>query len=56
MSSPAQLRHASDVIFHTVNLRLALTDPDRQRAKETAMSKRLRCRLRWHRWTIEKDW
>jgi hypothetical protein len=52
MPPSAQLQHASGVLSHVVTLRLALTDPDQQLAKEAAMAKEKdwRCRLRLHHW------
>jgi hypothetical protein len=50
MSSSAQLHHASGVLSRVVTLRAALTDPDGQLAKEAAMAKNWRCRVRLHRW------
>ena len=56
MTPAEQLHHATGVLSRIWTLRMALTEPARLTHKEATMAKPLRCRLRLHRWRIEKDY
>jgi hypothetical protein len=56
MTPAEQRRHASGVLTRVWTLRVALTEPERLMAKEATMAKPWRCRLRLHRWHIQKDY
>ena len=50
MTPSDQLNHATGVLSHVWTLRAALAEPARLMAKEDAMAKSWRCRIRLHRW------
>jgi hypothetical protein len=50
MTPAEQLHHATGVLSRVWTLRVALNEPARLIAKEEAMAKRWRCRIRFHRW------
>jgi hypothetical protein len=50
MTPAEQLHHATGVLSRVWTLRVALNEPARLTAKETAMVKHWRCRVRVHRW------
>jgi hypothetical protein len=56
MTPSEQLHHATGVLSRVWTLRVALNEPERLISKEATMAKPLRCRLRLHRWRIEKDY
>jgi hypothetical protein len=56
MTPAEQRRHASGVLSRVWTLRMALTEPERLLRKEATMAKPWRCRLRLHRWRIQKDY
>jgi hypothetical protein len=50
MTPSEQLHHATGVLSRVWTLRAALAEPARLMAKEDAMVKSWRCRIRLHRW------
>ena len=50
MTPAEQLHHAHGVLSRVWTLRAALAEPARLMAKEDAMAKSWRCRIRLHRW------
>jgi hypothetical protein len=50
MTPSEQLHHATGVLSRVWTLRVALAEPARLMAKEDAMAKSWRCRIRLHRW------
>ena len=50
MTPSQQLHHATGVLSRAWTLRMALNDPARLKAREAAMPKHWRCRVRIHRW------
>jgi hypothetical protein len=50
MTPAEQLHHATGVLSRVWTLRVALNEPARLTAKEAAMVKHWRCRVRLHRW------